>query len=148
MKGCQGSDKSLLHFFLSDCSPHSLLIHSFIHGLFNPPLNQSLPDLLAGACPHNRHSSALTGLLDHHLSHRHLLSLPHFLFNRRTWLTSMLESQLSGRTAVRSLAPRRVEMMPFWSTLRIMVASTKYISPFLSTAIPVKAEMNTVSDDL
>lgn len=59
----------------------------------------------------------------------------------------MLESQLSGRTVVRSLAPSRVEMMPFWSTLRIMVASTKYISPFLSTAIPVKAEMNTVSDD-
>lgn len=49
----------------------------------------------------------------------------------------MLVSQLRGRTAVRSLAPSRVEMMPFWSTLRIMVASTKYISPFLSTAIPV-----------
>lgn len=51
----------------------------------------------------------------------------------------MLESQLSGRTAVRSLAPRSVEMMPFWSTLRIMVASTKYISPFLSTAMPARA---------
>lgn len=49
----------------------------------------------------------------------------------------MLESQLSGLTAVRSLAPSRVEMMPFWSTLRIMVASTKYISPFLSTAMPI-----------
>lgn len=48
----------------------------------------------------------------------------------------MLESQLSGRTAVRSLVLIRVEMMPFWSTLRIMVASTKYIRPFLSTAIP------------
>lgn len=48
----------------------------------------------------------------------------------------MLESQLSGRTAVRSLEPSRVEMIPFWSTFRIMVASTKYISPFLSTAIP------------
>lgn len=52
----------------------------------------------------------------------------------------MLESQLSGRTAVRSLAPSRVEMMPFWSTLRIMVASTKYISPFLSTAMPSEEE--------
>lgn len=51
----------------------------------------------------------------------------------------MLESQLSGRMVVRSLAPRSVEMIPFWSTLRIMVASTKYISPFLSTAIPVRA---------
>lgn len=50
----------------------------------------------------------------------------------------MLESQLSGRTAVRSLEPSRVEMIPFWSTFRIMVASTKYMSPFLSTAIPVK----------
>ena len=48
----------------------------------------------------------------------------------------MLESQLSGRTAVRSLEPSKVEMIPFWSTLRIMVASTKYMSPFLSTAIP------------
>lgn len=53
-----------------------------------------------------------------------------------TWLTSMLLSQLSGRTAVRSLAPRSVEMIPFWSTFLIMVASTKNISPFLSTAIP------------
>lgn len=53
-----------------------------------------------------------------------------------TWATSMLESQLSGRTAVRSLEPSKVEMIPFWSTLRIMVASTKYMSPFLSTAIP------------
>lgn len=50
----------------------------------------------------------------------------------------MLESQLSGLTAVRSLAPSRVEMMPFWSTLRIMVASTKYINPFLSTAMPLR----------
>lgn len=48
----------------------------------------------------------------------------------------MLESQLSGRTAVRSLEPSKVEMIPFWSTFRIMVASTKYMSPFLSTAIP------------
>lgn len=48
----------------------------------------------------------------------------------------MLESQLSGRTAVRSLEPSRVEMIPFWSTFRIMVASTKYMRPFLSTAIP------------
>ena len=53
-----------------------------------------------------------------------------------TWATSMLESQLRGRTAVRSLEPSKVEMIPFWSTLRIMVASTKYMSPFLSTAIP------------
>ncbi|TNN35182.1 hypothetical protein EYF80_054655 [Liparis tanakae] len=52
----------------------------------------------------------------------------------------MLESQLSGRTAVRSLAPSSVEMTPFWSTLRIMVASTKYIRPFLSTAMPVEEE--------
>jgi len=52
----------------------------------------------------------------------------------------MLESQLSGRTAVRSLAPSSVEMTPFWSTLRIMVASTKYIRPFLSTAMPVGEE--------
>ena len=49
---------------------------------------------------------------------------------------SMLESQLRGRTAVRSLALIRVDMMPFWSTLRIIVASTKYMSPFLSTAMP------------
>lgn len=48
----------------------------------------------------------------------------------------MLESQLSGRTAVRSLEPSKVEMIPFWSTFRIMVASTKYMSPFLSTAMP------------
>lgn len=48
----------------------------------------------------------------------------------------MLESQLSGRTAVRSLDPSRVEIIPFWSTFRIMVASTKYMSPFLSTAMP------------
>lgn len=59
----------------------------------------------------------------------------------------MLVSQLSGRTAVKSLAPSRVEMIPFWSTFRIMVASTKYISPFLSTAIPVKAEMNTADEE-
>lgn len=68
LKGSQGSYPS--HFFLSDCSPHSLLIHSSIPALFNPSLNQCLPDLLAGTCPHSRHSSALTGPLDHHLSHR------------------------------------------------------------------------------
>lgn len=57
----------------------------------------------------------------------------------------MLESQLSGRTAVRSLEPSRVEMIPFWSTFRIMVASTKYMSPFLSTAIPEQDRQGSVS---
>lgn len=76
-KGCQGSDKSLIH--LSDCSSvHFLLIHSFIHWLFNPSLNQFLPDLPAGSTPQSHHSSALRELLDHHQSHRRLLSLfPH-----------------------------------------------------------------------
>lgn len=45
------------------------------------------------------------------------------------------------------MAPNRVEMMPFWSTLRIMVASTKYMRPFLSTAIPVGEERKVLSDD-
>lgn len=53
-----------------------------------------------------------------------------------TWVTSMLESQLRGRTAVRSLEPSRVDIIPFWSTFLIIVASTKYMSPYLSTAIP------------
>lgn len=50
----------------------------------------------------------------------------------------MLESQLRGRTAVRSLEPSRVDIIPFWSTFLIIVASTKYMSPYLSTAIPAK----------
>lgn len=143
---CQGPDKSLLSFLLIDCSSDSLLIYLSL-GLFYPLLIQSLHDLLPGTCPHTLHSSALTELLDYHLSHHRHLSALHFPSNCCTWLTSMLESQLSGRTAVRSLAPSRVEMIPFWSTLRIMVASTKYISPFLSTAIPLKAEMPIMSDD-
>ena len=53
---------------------------------------------------------------------------------------SMLMSQVRGRADVRSLEPRSVDMMPLWSTLRIVVPSTKYISPFLSTAIPVEAK--------
>ena len=103
-----------------------------------PPLNLSLRepsrDLSSWLVSTESSNLGAEGLL-HHLSHcldPCSLSL--------TWLTSMLVSQLSGRTAVRSFAPSRVEMMPFWSTLRIMVASTKYISPFLSTAIPVSAE--------
>ena len=53
---------------------------------------------------------------------------------------SMLMSQVRGRAEVRSLDPRMVEMIPFWSTLRMVVPSTKYISPFLSTAMPVEEE--------
>lgn len=49
---------------------------------------------------------------------------------------SITESQLKGRAEVRSLKPRRVEMIPFWSIRRIMVPSTKKMVPYLSTVIP------------
>lgn len=48
----------------------------------------------------------------------------------------MAESQLRGLAEVRSLKPKSVEMIPFWSTLRIMVPSTKKMTPYLSTAMP------------
>lgn len=50
---------------------------------------------------------------------------------------SITESQLRGLAEVRSLEPRNVEMIPFWSIRRIMVPSTKYTKPNLSTAMPV-----------
>lgn len=53
-----------------------------------------------------------------------------------TWEMSITASQLRGRAEVRSLNPRRVEMIPFWSILRIMVPSTKKITPYLSTVMP------------
>lgn len=53
-----------------------------------------------------------------------------------TWEMSITASQLRGRAEVRSLKPRRVEMIPFWSILRIMVPSTKKITPYLSTVMP------------
>lgn len=55
---------------------------------------------------------------------------------RGTWEMSITASQLRGRAEVRSLKPRRVEMIPFWSILRIMVPSTKKITPYLSTVMP------------
>lgn len=53
-----------------------------------------------------------------------------------TWEMSITASQLRGRAEVRSLKPNRVEMIPFWSILRIMVPSTKKITPYLSTVMP------------
>lgn len=54
----------------------------------------------------------------------------------RTWEMSITASQLRGLAEVRSLKPSRVEIMPFWSILRIMVPSTKKITPYLSTVMP------------
>lgn len=54
----------------------------------------------------------------------------------RTWEMSITASQLRGRAEVKSLKPRRVEMTPFWSILRIMVPSTKNRTPYLSTVMP------------
>lgn len=49
---------------------------------------------------------------------------------------SITESQLRGRAEVKSLKPSRVDMIPFWSMRRIMVPSTKKITPYLSTVMP------------
>lgn len=53
-----------------------------------------------------------------------------------TWEMSITESQLRGRAEVKSLKPSRVDMIPFWSMRRIMVPSTKKITPYLSTVMP------------
>lgn len=55
---------------------------------------------------------------------------------QRTWEMSITASQLRGLAEVRSLKPSRVEIIPFWSILRIMVPSTKKITPYLSTVMP------------
>ncbi len=59
----------------------------------------------------------------------------------RTWEMSITASQLRGRAEVRSLKPSRVEMIPFWSILRIMVPSTKKITPYLSTVMPADKKL-------
>lgn len=53
-----------------------------------------------------------------------------------TWEMSITESQLRGRAEVKSLKPSSVDMIPFWSTRRIIVPSTKKITPYLSTVMP------------
>lgn len=58
-----------------------------------------------------------------------------------TWEMSITASQLRGRAEVKSLKPRRVEMIPFWSILRIMVPSTKKITPYLSTVMPADKKL-------